>query len=61
MPEASAADERTPLLNGSSPDPEQPRDSASDDVPEVEELSTARLTVILGSAWFGVFLNALGL
>lgn len=61
------ASERTPLLkshdqeaaqNGTTADSVSQPEELNDPMPD--QMSTARLAVILGSAWFGVFLNAVG-
>jgi len=62
----NAATERSPLLTEVEPIPEsngsesQPRAEESYDTPLVEEPSTKRLVLTLGSIWVGVFLSALG-
>ena len=65
-------DERAPLLNGSprgllsdrDQDEEDQRNqnrvTGSEEGSIAEELSTAKLLLILGSVWIGVFLSALG-
>lgn len=57
-----AADEQTPLLreqSGANGNAVGQADS-SEDQPVEEEPSTAKLAIILGSCWVGVFLAAMG-
>lgn len=69
----SHAEEQNPLLGNGKQSPdhgtierepddlgEEDRDG-EDEVPIVEELSTAKLVLVLGSIWIGSFLAALGI
>ena len=62
----NAATERSPLLESVEPIPvndgseSQARAVESYDTPLIEEPSTKKLMLILGSIWVGVFLSALG-
>ena len=65
------ADEQSPLLNNGKQSPDhgtiergavddEEDQSGDDEVPIAEELSTARLVLVLSSIWIGSFLAALG-
>lgn len=60
-PEDTAANEQQPLLQDPAEADHGTIQRQSDGTPLAEEPTTARLTVVLGTVWVGVFLAALGM